>query len=66
MMDLQLNYRSSTGNTFQSAKKELSSDLPKHMEGLEIDGNLIGQGTHCTVVLGSYFLTPIAVKKYSD
>jgi hypothetical protein len=33
---------------------------------LEINGKLIGQGTHSRVVLGSYYLTPVAIKEFFD
>jgi hypothetical protein len=42
------------------------ADLPKTLEGLEINGKLIGTGTHSKVVLGSYYLTPVAIKEYFD
>lgn len=66
MMDLQLNFRSSTG-TYQSQPQQTGlADLPKTLEGLEINGKLIGQGTHSRVVLGSYYLTPVAIKEFFD
>jgi hypothetical protein len=41
-------------------------ELPNQIDGLEVQGTLIGRGTHSKVILGQYFLTPVAIKEYHD
>ena len=40
--------------------------LPASIVGLEVEGKVIGNGTHSKVSLGSYFMSPVAVKEFFD
>lgn len=31
-----------------------------------MEGRLIGSGSHSKVILGSYFMTPVAIKQFQD
>ena len=40
--------------------------MPTTIEGLEVQTKIIGSGSHSKVILGSYFLTPVAIKEFFD
>jgi hypothetical protein len=40
--------------------------MPLTLDGLEIGDTIIGKGSHSKVLLGSYYMTPVAVKEYLD
>ena len=40
--------------------------LPATIDGLEVESKVIGNGTHSKVSLGSYYMSPVAVKEFFD
>jgi hypothetical protein len=44
----------------------LAAELGTSCLGLEMTGKVLGEGSHSKVYVGSLFMTPVAVKVYSE